>query len=355
MPKFTILPMILLAACLPVAGNELSADGGGETPPRVLPLPGIRPCCPEPTGADPLARLVQEVSVGSPVSYAGLTVYPIHWPRDPGHAAGADSLSDSLARGCLELRESPRGDVNWLRVSNRCGRFVFLMAGETVYGGKQDRFVAEDGLLAPWGGEVAVPVFCSERGRWDRRAVGFEAGAAVASPELRARIRGGASQDQVWQEVERETERWGAGSPTSRYGALYDRGPDAGRVREYQRRCADPLLDRRGVIGAIFVRGSRVVGADLFGSGELFRRELPRLVAAAAWGAWDDCHRCGPPAGVLEDALRSLARPARMSELSTYGVGSRHVSRSSAAMATVLVFDGAVVHASIELAQRPWR
>ena len=56
--------------------------------------------------------------------------------------------------------------VNQLVLINRGKRPLVLLAGELISGGKQDRIIAKDRIVAPGADPLPLDVFCVEHGRW---------------------------------------------------------------------------------------------------------------------------------------------------------------------------------------------
>ena len=136
-------------------------------------------------------------------------------------------------------RVSDDAEVNRLMVTNNSGKTLVLIAGEIIVGGKQDRIVGEDCVIASSNKPVPVNVYCVEHGRWterssfgqsrtngtaasERRSAARAAAAAravlltlraaggMAAPNVRAKAQAEKSQDGVWSEVaklERENQR----------------------------------------------------------------------------------------------------------------------------------------------------
>ena len=57
-------------------------------------------------------------------------------------------------------------------VVNRADKPLYLMPGEVLVGGQQDRTISEETVIAATGKPVAIDVYCVERGRWSRRSAG---------------------------------------------------------------------------------------------------------------------------------------------------------------------------------------
>ena len=78
---------------------------------------------------------------------------------------------------------------NVLRVENNGTLPVLLLDGEILSGAKQDR-VVRSSVLVGEGSQVVVPVYCVERGRWDRSLASLKT-KAHSPPSLRHILKGG--------------------------------------------------------------------------------------------------------------------------------------------------------------------
>ena len=63
-------------------------------------------------------------------------------------------------------------EVNRLLVVNDSDKPLYLMPGEMIVGGSQDRAIGEEMTIAPTGKPVPIDVFCVEHGRWGIRDAG---------------------------------------------------------------------------------------------------------------------------------------------------------------------------------------
>src|SRR5262249_1007423 len=105
------------------------------------------------------------VRVGEPASAGGLEVFALHW-EPPAGGPAYRPLGGAVAEGSFEVTEvSAAGSVPTLKVVNKGPRPVFLMAGEHLAGGKQNR-VLNASILVAGQAELPIPVSCVERGRW---------------------------------------------------------------------------------------------------------------------------------------------------------------------------------------------
>ena len=102
------------------------------------------------------------------------------------------------------------GAVNTLTVQNKTDETIFLMAGEVVQGGNQDRVLAENVIIPP-ASIQDISVFCVEKGRWtyegdhaineaDKKVFAFRGYYNVAPGAIRKSASAG-NQSSVWENV----------------------------------------------------------------------------------------------------------------------------------------------------------
>ena len=149
-----------------VVDNGLPREGGGK-------------------GAASTVPLSSSWRLGAPVSFENLTIFPVIGD-DSLDAGGFITLDEGLRSGKVTLTEigakgrvrrigagrqaSDDAEVNKLMLTNRSGKTLILIAGEMVVGGKQDRIVGHDCLVASSNVPVKLDVFCVEPGRWNEEA-----------------------------------------------------------------------------------------------------------------------------------------------------------------------------------------
>src|SRR6202022_3540843 len=96
------------------------------------------------------------------------------------------TLDEGLKAKTVTVKESKEGgEVNTLFVTNRGAKPLYLMGGEVVLGGQQDRCLARDTLIPPGKKGIPVTVFCVEHGRWTGRQEFGESARSVAGNEIR--------------------------------------------------------------------------------------------------------------------------------------------------------------------------
>src|SRR3984957_16208968 len=171
-----------------------------------------------PTGATPPGKQEGEWRLLEPVSYENLTVFPVV------SLSGYDTrtfltLEDGLSSGEVTVREQGADviyrnrdgsrpvaqnyggpSVNQLVLVNHSKRPLLLLAGELISGGKQDRVIGKDRIVAPFGEPLPLNVFCVEHGRWSSGSR-FSAAKTMVHPSVREQAALAKDQNEVWSAV----------------------------------------------------------------------------------------------------------------------------------------------------------
>ena len=239
-------------------------------------------------------RIAGKLKVSDPKSHANLTIFLIEG-EDRMDTSNVLTLSEALQKkGRVIVKET--GDVNELTVRNKDPKHtVFIMAGDIVKGGQQDRTLGTDLPLITTAGTVPVTSFCVEQGRWHARGkedVGAfsSAGNVVATKDAKVALRSKKEQGEVWKSVAKAQEKISAGvgkpvaaatSPTSLQLSLED--------KELKKKNETFITGLKGsveenarAIGFVCVINGQINSAEIFAGHDLFRRAWPRLLEAAA-------------------------------------------------------------------------
>jgi hypothetical protein len=243
--------------------------------------------------AAPDDTLDQHTRLGAPLSYKNLTLVPIY-SRDAGAAKdGVDylTLDQAFDENLVRVRELPDESVNQLSLENKSDRPLFVMSGEVILGGKQDRIIGKDRLIPPRK-TLSVDVFCVEHGRWtedakDKRA--FRSARVMAHTSLRLKASYDTQSD-VWQEVSAKNQKRSTQNDTDTYRAVTADKAVAKSVRAY----ADffgpalaKLADKELLVGFVVVMNGQLVGVEAFGSPRLFARLRDKLLRSYYTEAMD--------------------------------------------------------------------
>ena len=258
-----------------------------------------------------------------PITYENISIFPVvssvsqdtsaFVTLDEGLSSGdvvvREQGSDGMARsrGTALPQYNTDASVNQLVLINRGKRPVLLLAGELVSGGKQDRIIAKDRIIAPGTDPLPLDVFCVEHGRWSS-GLQFSAAKTMVHPSVREQAAVNQSQSDVWESVRKGTmakvnsapsaapriaaadlaEVVSSTAPTQSYSKMYE-GSRVGVsvdsfVDEMQRRFARATSGKKveHIVGVVVAYGGEVAWSDIFASSDLFHHYWTKLLRSYA-------------------------------------------------------------------------
>ena len=264
-----------------------------------------------------------------PVAYENISIFPVvtsaqqdtsaFLTLDEGLSSGDVIVSEQGAAGLARTRDSRRNTppdytsgpaVNQLVLVNRGKRPLLLLAGELVSGGKQDRIIAKDRIVAPGAEPLPLDVFCVEHGRWSSGSQ-FAASKTIVHPSVREQAALKQDQDDVWNAVRAGTtsrvtpsasqptpaprvssgaiaDTIASAAPTQSYAKIYESNRVGTSVEEFmaqlQKRFNKSTSGLKGerVVGVVVAYGGEVAWSDIFASGDLFDHYWPKLLRSYA-------------------------------------------------------------------------
>ncbi len=232
-----------------------------------------------------LESFVENLYAGEPARVGQLKVTPVFIRRGTAPLPLLE-FEEALGRGLVEVTEvSEGGSVPNLFVKNSADRDVIIIDGEMLVGAKQNR-VVNTTVVVPAGASVKIPVTCVEQGRWRYSSRSFSSGRGHSSSSLRSlkhrtvtaslRETGHYTSDQgsVWGDIRAKMERMGSQSPTMSLTDVYESSVSE---RE-EARLADEVGARPGQVGYVAHVREGFAGGDVFGSEELCRAKLAKLL-----------------------------------------------------------------------------
>jgi hypothetical protein len=227
-----------------------------------------------------MAAYLDRVQIAEPAAYRNLAVYPI-LVQDGAKLRGRWlTLDRAISRGVLVIMEKGGGgSVPSVIAENRSrDEYVVITSGEIISGGQQTRTVRNDVILAP-GQRIELSVFCVEAHRW---AGGKDFGSStVQLPQsIQSELRKGADQGRIWAEVGEKGRALKAENPTASLELMLKHKDVQEKLGDVRRTILPKMPD--GTVGYIFVSRGRALGAELFGSEELARDLLPKLLDSYA-------------------------------------------------------------------------
>jgi hypothetical protein len=296
--------------------------------------------------------MIGALALGEPARFENLTIVPVSLSSRTvaaaaAAAANAATLDEALKKGWLKIRELDDGDVPRLVVDNRADRPVFIMGGEVVTGGKQDRLIGTDVLVRPRARGVVIPVYCVEAGRWTGVSKQFGTRENLGTWKLRSNAQAAApaAQESIWGEVEKMSNRAGAASSTSAYQDIYDDRKVNARLAALEKNLAKVPRPAAGTCGVLCAVGGRVVSLDVFSDPALFDRLWPKILRASALAAvTEEAEGAATRAAAL--AFLGQLSEARLAESRGVDLGTEVRSDGGGITASALVHEGSVLHLS---------
>jgi hypothetical protein len=350
---FALLALTLVALSATTFAVRLTSDADGDSRPPVPPPPPppIPPVPPRPMPVEPaLVSLIDRVTIDGPYSStSGLTVYLLS-TREPESRPTFLTLDEGVSTGQIVVQEFGGGRVDTLQVRNTSSRWAFLMAGEVLSGGKQNRTVREDTLLPPGGvAWFAVPVFCVEQHRWTGTEK-FEGAKAAAPNSVRSGMSQGYGQAEVWRDVESVQKAKGVRSETGDVTALYRDEKTARAINDITGEICK-RLPRRAYIGLVVAHNRRIVSADLFADSSLYAALYEKIIRSHAAEVCFVKPEPGTNTWPTVEEVRGFLRGARWASFSrrpaSFGYGEIITISGSGVAGRALEYDGRCIHAAV--------
>lgn len=281
----------------------LQLRGSAAAPPPPKPaakLPGV-------------ALTSHQASVGTAIPAGNLTVFPIYAESNPKFA-DAISLDRALARKKARVRELDADDpaldgaeVGTLVIDNLGKTPIVVLAGTVVKGGKQDRQIGQDFVIAA-NSTLAVDAFCVEHGRWSGERDGKNTGGSfagsgmIAPAKVRIAAQYESDQGKVWSEVAETNKTSDKQSASGTLMATYDDAEIVGKRKTVAATVTDGLAAApasASIVGLAYAVDGQIRGVRWFASHGLFEQHRKQLLETIAVES------------ILAPALAGKARPKR--------------------------------------------
>lgn len=210
-------------------------------------------------------------------------------------------------------------DVNSLIVINRSDKPLYLMPGEVIIGGSQDRTIGDEVVIAPHSPPTRIPVFCVEHGRWgakhievtrqqltasagtailgndrsqdlDKLAEAANQGKFVASvgqlnKSSRLAVQSDKDQSAVWEKVAQSNGESGVQPASGAFTANYSDGATIQRLQPYLDHLQTAVAKHDQVVGVLAAVNGKIESMDVFESTPLFQKVWPKLLRSYALDA----------------------------------------------------------------------
>ena len=297
-----------------------------------------------------LTHFLSGLELGDPQSFHNLTAFPLFG----GNGTGPSylTLAEALAKGLLTVKEvSEGGSVPQLIAVNAGDLPVLVLDGEELRGAKQNRSLNATLLLAARSA-TAIPVSCTEAGRWNYRSRTFDDSGEFVPQRVRASkfrsvsdsLEGGhgftSNQGAVWAEIGTLSGGLGSASPTHAMRDAYEL--HRGRLGECER--AFPLAaGQRGLLVAV---DGAVVSLDWVSRPEAWAHLHARVVRSHALSALADEPGDRPAAVGVERAREFLfaAASGAVSERPSVALGTDLRVTGEGVLGAALAHEASVIH-----------
>jgi hypothetical protein len=240
--------------------------------------------------------------------------------REIAQAARETESEDSVAEELIVGRTSgqtvlyPAGNVNRLMVVNKSDKPLYLMPGEVIVGGYQDRTIADEAIIASNSKPAPIDVYCVEHGRWGGRAslvsaaileqVGggdsddiaeaadkadngkFFLTPGTLSKKSRLAAQSGEGQQAVWDNVAAVNASSRVESDSGAFTANFVDESVLEKLEPYLKSLREPIAGRERIIGVVVAINGKVEAVDVFESTPLFVKVWPRLLKGYALDAF---------------------------------------------------------------------
>lgn len=269
-----------------------------------------------------LDSFIDNLQAGEPKTFQQLYITPL-LARAESHLPFLE-IEEALKDGLVEITEvSDAGSVPNLQVTNKSLSDILILDGEELIGAKQNR-VVNTTIVVPAESSVTTPVSCVEQGRWHYNSKSFSTSDSFLYPSLRtqkhrdvtASLRSGSGfhsdQSRIWDDIQHKSARFDVTSDTMSMSDIYE-----SRRGESNYLPVEIPYQQKQVGFLAFIRDG-FAGGDVFGSPELCRRKLHKLLRSYYLDSLDQA--VGFPRVTFAQVLDQV-RTASQEQFETVGKG----------------------------------
>jgi hypothetical protein len=248
------------------------------------------------------SSILGELDIQAAINHENLQIFLIKG-RTTADNIVYTPLQEAMKKKWVEIIET--SDVNELAISNHSDKTIFIHAGDIVKGGKQDRTLAYDMVIAPNVKHEKLSSFCVESDRWhqrgDENVTGFTSNEnMLTSRDLKIASKEANSQTHVWSEVAEQQTKLSANVSTH-YSIVVDvkdnssassldltlENKDLKKLKKlYKETFKD--LDMTAVIGFACAINGELYSIDIYNNQQLFLDLWDKLLGASIIEAISD-------------------------------------------------------------------
>jgi hypothetical protein len=271
-----------------------------------------------------------------PYTFENLAVFIVCSP-DRIDAEVLLTLDEAIEREYVIVHEI--GDVGELEVENVSEHPVFIQCGDIVKGGRQDRVLRYDIVVAGQSGRQPLASFCVEQGRWTKRGDELEtlfesSSKRVAHRDIKLAIKAAESQSEVWDKVADMEDKLSLHVRGGRAGDLFSPSSlplmlENDQIQQLTDKYVGSVVEQIGTqkdgVGLISVINGQINCADIYRSSSLFDRQFSKLIEAAAAEAIAEKREGGIVPMVGQEAVRKWLDQADSGELRSEEIGENMI------------------------------
>jgi hypothetical protein len=272
--------------------------------------------------------------LSGPYTHENLTLFLVHGTDqspDPNYL----TLQEALEQKKAIVHETER--VSELAVENLSAeQEIYLQSGDIVKGGKQDRAVHYDLVLAPKSGKVPLASFCVEQSRWSQRGsekISYFSSSplCLSSKELKLATRYDENQAKVWARVAAMQDKLKANvgpeaqsaESASSLALTLETNRVQDAVQSYLDELSPVLAAHPDAIGFVFTINGQLNSAEVYGSSRLFRQLWPKLLRASAVEACAESKAAQAPTATTTEAVHDWLKDGEGGKAYLRPVGER--------------------------------
>jgi hypothetical protein len=345
-----------------------AANNVGESPNAPTPQSG-QPQEPPAQSDSPTAQIGDENPFGCEENEAAAENAPN--PPAAELPTADDLFGPSPANGDNDANDVPfrqtgrAADVNKLMVLNTSGKPLYLMPGEIITGGNQDRTIGQEIVIDSSDKPVPIDVFCVEQGRWGGRGIEgyaaqlnsarafdsnlslvvsqtgtadvdtlakeaqsgkFVASLGSLSKDGRLAVQQEGVQGRVWDEVAKQNSKVGNDSSSSNFAENYASKEVSESVEPFVKKLM-PASETTQIVGVAVAVNGKMLSVDVFESSPLFKKFWPKLLksyALDAVGAKSDKTASDKPSPISVDDCIAFLNEMEKSKSETVELAGGH-------------------------------
>jgi hypothetical protein len=279
-----------------------------------------------------------------------MTVFPVFAAGTLSSPLRYRTLEQAIADGAVEVVEQASATVPELTLRNKSAVMIFVLDGEEVIGGRQNRIVNASFLIAA-NSTVTLPVTCVEHGRWHDVSREFSSGESMphymrlakhqqVSASLARMSRPIADQGATWDAIAEKQATTGTRSATGALHDIYQSQQE--RLSAWEQ--TFPYVP--GALGFIIGLGGQITGADLFDQPETAEALWPKLRRSYALDALE-VSASAPIEQKQAENLLARARGARYEVYPSLALGEDARFEGDGVFGGGLVYEETPLHISL--------